>query len=89
MRRLLTFRSGQTIIELEVSASERLARLPGQLDPLGEAEVTVESTGQAWTTRAGAPGRFAVADLRPGWMRVVVALAGGGNARQATEWFLA
>lgn len=87
--RLLTFRSGQTIIELEVSASEGLARLLGQLDPPGEAEVTVESAGQARTTRADAQGRFAVADLRPGWMRVVVAQAGGGNTRQATEWFLA
>ena len=87
--RLLTFRSGQTIIELEVSATEGAARLLGQLDPPGEAEVTVESAGQAWTTRADAQGRFTVAGLRPGWMRVVVAHPNGGSARMATEWFLA
>jgi hypothetical protein len=86
--RLLTFRSGQTIIELEVSAAGEVARLLGQLDPPGEAEVTVESAGLARTTAADAQGRFAVAGLPPGWMRVVVAQAGGGT-RKATEWFRA
>ena len=37
--RLLTFRVGQRIIELEVSSVAGIARLLGQLDPPGEATV--------------------------------------------------
>jgi hypothetical protein len=87
--RLLTFRSGQTVIELEVSSVGGVARLLGQLDPPQEAEVTIESAAESRTTRADSHGRFSVADLRADWMRVVVAATGEEGERKATEWFRA
>jgi hypothetical protein len=83
--RLLTFRCGPTIIELEVSSVDGVARLLGQLDPPRDAEVTVESAAGPWDTRADIQGRFSFAGLRADWMRVVV--AGAADERTATEWF--
>jgi len=85
--RLLTFHSGQTIIELEVSSDGGVARLLGQLDPPGEAAVTIESAAQSWTSRADSHGRFSAADLTAGWMRVVIVWPGRPGERTATEWF--
>jgi hypothetical protein len=92
--RLLTFRSGQSTIELEVSSVGGVARLLGQLDPPQEAVVTIElaadeSAAETRTTRADSHGRFSVADLSAVWMRVVVTPAGEGDERKATEWFRA
>jgi hypothetical protein len=92
--RLLTFRSGQTTIELEVSSVGGVARLLGQLDPPGEAVVTIElaadqSAAATRTTQADSHGRFSVADLSAVWMRVVVTPADEGDERKATEWFRA
>ena len=93
--RLLTFRSGPGIIELEVSSVGGVARLLGQLDPPREAAVTIElaaadeSAAETRTTQADSHGRFSVADLSAAWMRVVVAPVGEGDERMATEWFRA
>jgi hypothetical protein len=85
--RLLTFRSGQTIIELEVSSDGGVARLLGQPDPPGEATVTIESAGQSRAARADSQGRFSAADLTAGWMRVIVVSPGCPGERTVTEWF--
>jgi hypothetical protein len=87
--RLLTFRTGQTIIEVEVSSDGGAARLLGQLDPPRSAAVTVESAARSLTTRADGHGRFSADGLVPGWMRVVVAAAGSDGGSTATEWFRA
>jgi hypothetical protein len=90
--RLLTFRSGQTVIELEVSSVAGVARLLGQLDPPGAAEVTIESAAQPLSTRADGRGRFSVVGLTDSWMRVIVTRADHADheqARTATEWFRA
>jgi hypothetical protein len=87
--RLLTFRSGQQVIELEVSSVAGAARLLGQLDPPGEADVTVESAARAWNTQADSRGRFSVVGLSKSWMRVIVTHADHPDARTATEWFQA
>jgi hypothetical protein len=87
--RLLAFRSGPMVIELEVSSAGGTARLLGQLDPPQEAEVSVESATGLQATRADRHGRFGFTDLQAGWMRVVVAPAGDGADRTATEWFRA
>jgi hypothetical protein len=94
--RLLTFRSGQSIVELEVSSVGGVARLLGQLDPPREAAVTIQSAAadesaaaETRTTRADSHGRFSVADLSAVWMRVVVIPADEGDERLATEWFRA
>jgi hypothetical protein len=83
--RLLTFRCGPTIIELEVSSADGVARLLGQLDPPGDPRVTVESAAGPHATRADSQGRFSFSGLRADWMRVVI--AGAGDERTATEWF--
>jgi len=85
--RLLTFSGGQTVIELEVSSVAGVARLLGQLDPPGEADVTIESAAQSRSTRADSHGRFSVVGLNDSWMRVIVTPADRENARTATEWF--
>ena len=85
--RLLTFRVGQKIIELEVSSVAGIARLLGQLDPPGEAAVTIESAAQPRNTRADSHGRFTVVGLDDSWMRVIVIRADDARERMATEWF--
>jgi hypothetical protein len=85
--RLLTFRVGQKVIELEVSSVAGIARLLGQLDPPGEARVTIESAAQPRNTRADSHGRFTVVGLDDSWMRVIVARADDAEERMATEWF--
>jgi hypothetical protein len=87
--RLLSFRSGELIIELEVSADGGVARLLGQLDPPQEAEVTVESAAEVRGARSDRHGRFSVDDLTADWLRVIVVPAGVGARRSATEWFRA
>jgi hypothetical protein len=93
--RLLTFRSGQSTIELEVSSVGGVARLLGQLDPPREAAVTIESAAadesaaETRATQADSHGRFSVADLSAVWMRVVIVPADEGDERMATEWFRA
>jgi hypothetical protein len=87
--RLLTFRRGQTVIELEVSSVAGIARLLGQLDPPREADVTIESAAQPRNTRADSHGRFSVVGLNASWMRVIVTCADKADERTATEWFRA
>jgi len=87
--RLLAFRNGQTVIELEVFSNEGIAGLLGQLDPPREADVTIESATQSRNTRTNSHGRFGVADLKDGWMRVIVTQANNEGKRTATEWFRA
>jgi hypothetical protein len=87
--RLLSFRSGHTLIELEVSSVGGVARLLGQLDPPRDAEVTVESAAGPRATRADRQGRFSVADLRADWMRIVISPAPDAGERTTTEWFRA
>lgn len=85
--RLLTFRSGQQVIELEVSSAAGATRLLGQLDPPAEADVTIETAEGSRTIRADSRGRFSVAGLSDSWMRVIVTHADHPDARTATEWF--
>jgi hypothetical protein len=85
--RLLTFRVGQKIIELEVSSVAGISRLLGQLDPPGEATVTIESAAQPRNTAADSHGRFTVVGLDDSWMRVIVTRADDAEERMATEWF--
>jgi len=87
--RLLSFSSGQTIIELEVSSVGGVARLLGQLDPPQEAEITVESATEVRGAQADRHGRFSVDDLTADWLRVIVVPAADGAARSVTEWFRA
>jgi|SRR5580658_708724 hypothetical protein len=87
--RLLTFRRGQTVIELEVSSVAGIARLLGQLDPPREADVTIESAVHPRNTHADSHGRFSLVGLNAGWMRIIVTSADKADGRAATEWFRA
>jgi hypothetical protein len=85
--RLLTFRSGQQVIELEVSSAAGATRLLGQLDPPAAADVTIESARGSRSARADSRGRFSVVGLSDSWLRVIVSRADHPDARTATEWF--
>lgn len=85
--RLLTFRSGDLTIELEVSADNGVLRLLGQLDPPQAAAVTVQFAANSVTTQADARGRFSVAAAAGEWVRVVVGPRTAGGERATTEWF--
>jgi hypothetical protein len=83
--RLLTFRSGELTIELEISADEGTVRLLGQLDPPRAATVTVQSAGGSVTTEADERGRFSANAAASEWMRVVVGPRGAGSEGATTE----
>jgi hypothetical protein len=87
--RLLTFRSGETTIDLEVSTDDDGVRLLGQLDPPMAATVTVQSATGSTTTQADARGRFSLDALADERMHVVVDLSDDGRERVTTEWFQA
>jgi hypothetical protein len=84
--RLLTFRSGDLTIELEVSADHGQLRLLGQLDPPQPANVTVQSAANSVTAQADARGRFSLDAAADEWVRVVIEPLAGGE-RATTEWF--
>ena len=86
--RLLSFTSGSTVIELEISVADGLVRLLGQLEPAQEADVTVQSTGWSHGARADGRGRFSLDALPEGRMRVAVSFDRAGE-RSTTEWFVA
>ena len=85
--RLLTFRSGATTIDLEVSTDNGAVRLLGQLDPAAAATVTVQSAAGSVTAEADARGRFSVDAAADERMRVVVDFRDDGLPRATTEWF--
>ncbi len=85
--RLLTFRTGGIVIDLEVSEADGHVRLLGQLDPPQPIEVAVQSTSGTRTLRTDSQGRFAVDGLPDGWMRVLIASGAADEGRTATEWF--
>jgi hypothetical protein len=87
--RLLAFRSGAAVVELELSSSGGGVRLLGQLEPPQPAEVTVQSAAGVRSTRADSRGRFSLAGLPDEWMRVVVAFPALDGTREVTEWFRA
>jgi hypothetical protein len=88
--RLLTFRSGSTTIDLEISAQDGTVRLLGQLDPPVAATVAVQSAaGQETAVVADAHGRFSADGLPDERMRVIVDFTEDSRERAATEWFRA
>ena len=85
--RLLTFRTGSIVIDLEVSEADGQVRLLGQLDPPQAADVVVQSASGSRDLQADNQGRFAAEGLPDGWMRVLVASGNAEGARVTTEWF--
>lgn len=83
--RLLVFRAGDLIIELEVSDAGGRLRLLGQLDPPGPATITVQSASGSVPARADSRGRFKLDAIPAEWFRVVAEYDSG--RRTATEWF--
>jgi len=85
--RLLTFRVGDLVIDLEISDEDGQVRLLGQLDPPQAADVAVQSASASRTLQADNQGRFTVEGLPDGWMRVLVASGKAEGERVTTEWF--
>jgi hypothetical protein len=85
--RLLSFTTGAITIDIEVTAEDRAVRILGQLAPAQPAQIVVEYRGGVSRADADQRGRFAVAALPVGWLRVGVT-AGAGD-KSFTEWFKA
>jgi hypothetical protein len=85
--RLLSFSSGTTTIELELSAGDGTVKLLGQLDPPVAAGVTAESAAGTVTARADDRGRFRLEAAASTWLRLAVDPPGDGGQRLITEWF--
>jgi hypothetical protein len=87
--RLLSFTTGQVVIDVEVSSDDGTARLLGQLEPAGEAEIIIESAAEARVVGADSHGRFSADGLPDSWLRVVVTAGDPASQRTVTEWFRA
>jgi hypothetical protein len=84
--RQVTFRAPGVEIEVMVIDDER-RRLVGQLIPPGEAEIELVSGDAVRSVSSDAIGRFAVDEIEPGPVRIVVLGADGQRSVQ-TEWML-
>ncbi|MEV4218403.1 hypothetical protein [Nonomuraea sp. NPDC049725] len=78
--RLLTFRAGEVMVELEVSG----ARLVGRISPGEAADIGVQRRDSELRLRADELGRFTTAPLPPGPLRVRVTPGAGGPV--VTSW---
>jgi hypothetical protein len=87
--RLLSFTTGQVVIDLEVSSDDGTVRLLGQLEPAGEAEIIVESAAESRVVVADSHGRFSTDGLPDSWLRVAVTAGDPASQRTVTEWFRA
>lgn len=92
--RALTFESGESAVELEVAPPDRGWRLLGQLTPPEHARVELHRAPapadvvpqeQITAVPVDELGRFTVADLRPGLVRIVVHRE--DRPPLATDWF--
>ena len=84
--RQVTFRAPGVEIEVMVIDDDR-RRVVGQLIPPGEAEIELVSGDSVRSVRSDAIGRFAVDEIEPGPVRIVVLGAHGQRSVQ-TEWML-
>ncbi|MBB3674404.1 hypothetical protein [Modestobacter versicolor] len=75
--RLLTFSAGDQQLDLELLVDGATRRLVGELTPAGPAHVVVEHAGGTLTEDADELGRFLVAGVPPGRIRVRCEPAGG------------
>jgi hypothetical protein len=83
------------MIDLEVTSEPDGVRLTGQLSPMRAALITISQPDQKATSpavRADPLGRFEIAGLHPGLVRVRCAptddgAGGGTGAITTTEWF--
>jgi hypothetical protein len=87
--RLLSFTTGQVVIDVEVSSDDGAVRLLGQLEPAGEAEIIIESAAEPRVVVADGHGRFSADGLPDSWLRVVVTAGDPAGQRTVTEWFRA
>ena len=86
--RLLSFDSGDTVIDVEVIVDGTRVRLVGQVSRPVVAPVRVRHTGGEWSGTTDHLGRFSVPDLPVGPMRVRWGPAGPATAAVSTATFL-
>ena len=65
--RLVTFRTADLTVELELQGDQRLV---GRVEPAGPSEVGIQQGPRTVTVRADQLGRFATSDLRRGALRL-------------------
>jgi hypothetical protein len=83
--RLLTFEADELVIDVEINIQPDGVRLTGQLAPMRAATITVCRMHAQQDVRADALGRFAVAGLPHGLVRL--RCARGAAVPVNTEWF--
>ncbi len=83
--RLLTFQAGEVVIEMEITEETGGLHLVGQVVP--PAALTLSSRGRTRPVAADALGRFSVAGVPAGPVRLCVEVSrDSGPARVCTEW---
>lgn len=83
--RVVTFEAPGIVVEVEVTETGRTRSLMGQLVPVGAATVVVQTPDDATTVEADELGRFGLADVAAGPVRLSCALA-DGEQRVVTSW---
>jgi hypothetical protein len=68
--RMLSFGSGDTVVDVEVVVADGEVRLVGQVSRAVAAPLSIRHRGGTWSGSTDAVGRFAVADLPRGPLRV-------------------
>ncbi len=87
--RLLTFATESLTIELEVTTAGRGRTLVGQLVPPGPASISADHALGVVAGGADPLGRFHLAEVAPGPVRLRCVPAGGTATPVRTDWFLA
>jgi hypothetical protein len=84
--RLLTFRAGELILEVELDPEGTTRRLIGRMTPAAPVEIEIRHARGTVTVTADTLGRFAAGGLPPGSMRLRCQPRGAGPA-VVTDWF--
>lgn len=82
--RQVTFRAGRADVLVEVAAEGRTARLTGQVLPAGPGTVTGEWPDGSASAEVDALGRFVLAGVRTGLVRLRLDVEGGATV--VTDW---
>lgn len=84
--RLLSFATPHLTLELEILATGSRRRLIGELSPEGPARVVVEHQGGSSEDTTDAHGRFLIADLPAGRMKLRCEPSDGSGTALVTAW---
>lgn len=85
LQRVVTFEAPGFVVEVEVTETGRTRSLAGQLVPVGPATIVVQTPDDAVTIEADDLGRFQLADVAAGPVRLACVLP-ESEQRVVTSW---